>query len=94
VYFNDGHIVVCSGACCVGDLKINVKLEHKCRQLVPLRYGLSLCYFRFSGVKLFLTHISDWWMHILAIDHKLYNYVKKTTISIVLQKINGFRHDS
>ena len=33
-------------------------------------------------------------MHILGIDHKLYNYVKKTTISIVLQKINEFRHDS
>jgi len=45
-------------------------------------------------VKLFITHILDWWMHILGIDHKLYNYVKITTIRIVLQKINGFRHDS
>lgn len=78
----------------MADQSPNTIFALRAMRLVPLRYGLSLCYFRFSGVKLFITHILDWWMHVLGIDHKLYNYVKKTTIRIVLQKINEFRHDS
>lgn len=78
----------------MADQSPNTIFALRAMRLVPLRYGLFLCYFRFSGVKLFITHILDWWMHVLDIDHKLYNYVKKTTIRIVLQKINEFRHDS